>query len=137
MLVVLARHGTAIESAASGRDRDRTLRPRGHRQAEYLGAVLARKYELCVRPEADDFYAPGGYYLAARAPVEIRAGETVNNFVKRSYAAWLRATSTYGFTLDENSTAKKVFRQIRERARGEEHDSRAREITRSATNTSE
>ncbi|MEQ8769490.1 MAG: histidine phosphatase family protein [Phycisphaerales bacterium] len=41
MLVVLARHGKAIESAASGRDRDRTLRPRGHRQAEFLGSALA------------------------------------------------------------------------------------------------
>ncbi len=48
MLVVLARHGKAIESAASGRDRDRTLRPRGHRQAEHLGAVLAA---MDLRPQ--------------------------------------------------------------------------------------
>lgn len=41
MRLIIARHGKAERHAPSGLDRDRVLRPRGHRQAAYLGETLA------------------------------------------------------------------------------------------------
>lgn len=42
MRVYVVRHGKAEQSSPSGRDEDRPLRPRGERQAEWLGAAIAR-----------------------------------------------------------------------------------------------
>jgi len=41
MIVYIARHGKAERNANSGFDRDRALRPRGERQAAYLGQQLS------------------------------------------------------------------------------------------------
>lgn len=40
MRVVIARHGKAFQDSMSGLDRDRVLKPRGERQADYLGYAL-------------------------------------------------------------------------------------------------
>ena len=42
MRLYLIRHGKAERGSHSGRDDDRELAPRGHRQAEWLGAVLRK-----------------------------------------------------------------------------------------------
>lgn len=47
MRVVIARHGKAFQDSMSGLDRDRLLKPRGERQADYLGYALA---ETTPRP---------------------------------------------------------------------------------------
>ncbi|MFG0304598.1 MAG: SixA phosphatase family protein [Phycisphaerales bacterium JB040] len=41
MILTIARHGKAHQYSESGTDRDRELKPRGHRQAEFLGRALA------------------------------------------------------------------------------------------------
>jgi phosphohistidine phosphatase len=41
MRLYIVRHAKAEEDAPTGRDADRPLRPRGHRQAEALGAFFA------------------------------------------------------------------------------------------------
>jgi len=41
MRVVIARHGKAFQDSMSGLDRDRVLKPRGERQADFLGYALA------------------------------------------------------------------------------------------------
>lgn len=41
MMIFIARHGKAQQRSASGRDEDRALRPKGTRQAAYLGEQLA------------------------------------------------------------------------------------------------
>lgn len=41
MLVVLARHAKAYPDSPSGLDRDRVLKPKGHRQADHLARALA------------------------------------------------------------------------------------------------
>lgn len=40
MVLYVIRHGKAEPMSPSGRDRDRSLRPKGHRQAEHLGQQL-------------------------------------------------------------------------------------------------
>jgi len=49
MMVFIARHGKAHRDSASGTDRDRALKPRGRRQAAFLGEQLAA---LVERPGA-------------------------------------------------------------------------------------
>jgi hypothetical protein len=49
--------------------------PQARESGLYIGAILARRYELRVRPEAKTRHAAGGYYPDAIVPVEIRAGE--------------------------------------------------------------
>ncbi|GJM19149.1 MAG: hypothetical protein DHS20C14_13620 [Phycisphaeraceae bacterium] len=48
MLLTLVRHGKAVIQAPSGMDADRDLRPKGHRQADFVGKTLA---ELAEPPE--------------------------------------------------------------------------------------
>ncbi len=40
MVLYIIRHGKAEPSAPTGRDRDRVLRPKGHRQSDHLGRTL-------------------------------------------------------------------------------------------------
>ena len=40
MVLYVIRHGKAEVTSSTGRDRDRVLKPKGHRQAEYLGREL-------------------------------------------------------------------------------------------------
>jgi phosphohistidine phosphatase len=49
MIVYIARHGKATRDSPSGADRDRRLRGRGRRQAEYLAEQLA---SMAVAPAA-------------------------------------------------------------------------------------
>lgn len=50
MTVIILRHGKAERDSASGRDEDRELRPRGRRQAQWIGERLAADDHL--RPAA-------------------------------------------------------------------------------------
>ena len=40
MVLYVIRHGKAHPDSPTGRDRDRALKPKGHRQADFLGALL-------------------------------------------------------------------------------------------------
>lgn len=48
MDIYVIRHGKAEEDSNSGLDRDRVLRPKGHRQAQWLAETIARRD---VRPD--------------------------------------------------------------------------------------
>lgn len=41
MIVHVIRHGKTFQDSSTGRDHDRVLKPKGHRQARALGALLA------------------------------------------------------------------------------------------------
>lgn len=44
MILTIVRHGKAERDSSTGRDEDRELKPRGRRQAEWLGSRLASEY---------------------------------------------------------------------------------------------
>ncbi len=77
MTIWIIRHGKAQPDSPTGRDADRALKPRGHRQAAYLGA------EFVSREDAPD--------LLIASPL-VRAQETAHGIA----AVTLQEVDTHG-----------------------------------------